>query len=138
MKVTAPDGTPYCVTRRWLPWWRRVRDLPDAVDTTWWSFPDGDDPISAVIGLVLLVLLLPFVLFFLVGAAEVLLLLALLPLVLVARSLLGMPWTIEVRRGSHRFGSAPIRTEDVKGWAASQRRIEELAAQYSDGAPIRR
>jgi hypothetical protein len=30
MKVEAADGSTWRVRRRWLPWRRRVRDVPDA------------------------------------------------------------------------------------------------------------
>jgi hypothetical protein len=97
--VTYPN-TPGSLRRvhiRLLPWkprWRtsdREWDPPDLLDVR-------DDPISAVIGLVLMLLLVPFVLLFVVGvvllSAELLLLLALVPLLMLGQLVGMLPWQL--------------------------------------------
>ena len=59
----------------------------------------GDDPVSAVIGIVLLVIALPFVVLALVAGVEFLLVLVVLPFAVLGRALFGRHWTVEVRRG---------------------------------------
>ena len=120
MKVRSPAGQKYTVRRRWLPWRRRCRF--DWMD----RFPSlGDDPISAIIGVIMLI---PAAIFLVVVLAELLLLLLLLPIVLLTRALFGDPWTIEVKRA----GEA-VYTERVKGWSDSGHRIEHLAKLIDSG-----
>lgn len=126
MKVTDPSGQTWRVTRRWVPWRRRLKGSLDLV-------PDlpvglGDDPVSLVVGLVLLVLLLPFVIVALVAAAELLLLLLVFPLALLGRVLLGRHWTIEARRGFRIWWQRP-----VGDWQASGLAIHEVAAAIERG-----
>jgi hypothetical protein len=130
MKVLDRHGRRWKVRRRWLPWRRRVRDVPDVpIDGGL-----GDDPISMVIGLVLLVLAIPALIVTLVLVAELLLLLVLLPVAVVGRLLLPVPWTIELwsrparRRvlGWHLEHEVPVR-----GWRASGERMGELAAELT-------
>ena len=123
MKVEDPSGQTWRVTRRWVPWRRRMKDVDLG---SGWGVPDlnglGDDPISAVIAIVLLVLALPFILLGLVVAAEFLLLLLLLPVAVLARVLLGQKWTVEARRGFTIVWDAP-----AGDWQASGLRIHEVA-----------
>ena len=114
------------VGRRWLPWRRRAK-VPD-----WGSGFDGatlgDDPISAIIGIVVLVLMLPVLLLALVVGVEFLLLLLLLPLWVGVRVLFGLPWTVVVRRDGK-----VVHEEQVRGWRASASRIEAIGAQLRNG-----
>ena len=69
------------------------------------SMPDlglahlGDDPVSAIIAVVLLIVALPFLVLGLVAGVEFLLVLVVLPFAVLGRVLLGRHWTVEVRRG---------------------------------------
>ena len=120
VKVRDPQGQAWRVTRRWVPWRRRLKGSLD-------SLPDlpvglGDDPISVVFGMILLILLLPFLLLILVAGLELLVLLLLFPFALLGRVLLGRHWTIEARRGFR-----PHWEESVGNWQASGVRIHEVA-----------
>jgi hypothetical protein len=127
MKVETPAGERYRIHRRWLPWRRRAR--ADALD---W-LPDlpgpdldvGDDPIGLVI---VAILLIPLLAILALVLGEVLLLLLLLPFFVLARSVFGTPWVIEVSQG-HKI----LHLEAVQGWGASTRRIERLASQVRGG-----
>lgn len=81
----------------WRPRWR-VRDVPDLPDPGWLDL--GDDLIGLVLGLVLLLVGLPVALFVLVGlvllSAEVGLLVALLPFLLLGQVLGLLPWQLAV------------------------------------------
>ena len=97
------------VRLRLLPWRPRWR-APEA-DGPSFDVPDlgFDDPVSAVIGFLLLLFLAPFVLVFVLGvvlfSAEILLLLALLPLLMLGQVLGLLPWVLSVREanGDHRY-----------------------------------
>jgi len=137
VRTVAPDRHTYSVTRRWLPWRRRIEG--GEVSGPDWA-PDvgglGDDPVSAVlfllVALVLAVILLPAVLLAIGVVIEMALLLALLPLAVLVRVLFGAPWEVEVRLVSG--GVWPVlHTEKVKGWSASGQRIAELAEQIRLG-----
>lgn len=88
----------------------------------------GDDPISAIIGIVLVILMLPVLVLALVVGLEFLLLLALLPVWVVVRVLFGAPWIVVVRRD----GSV-VHEESIRGWRASADRIEAIAAALTAG-----
>lgn len=121
MKVQSPDGMTWRVSRRWVPWRRRVRNTTDGLpDVPEGGF--GDDPISLVLGLLLLVLLLPFLLLVLVAGLELLLILLVLPFALLGRIVLGGEWTIELRRGW-----TPYWEERVEDWQRTGLRIREVA-----------
>ncbi|WP_026910101.1 hypothetical protein [Patulibacter minatonensis] len=121
------------VRRRWLPWRRRVRDIPDVpID----GGDLGDDPISAIIGIFLLILAIPAIVVTLFLLAELLLLLVLLPIFVVVRLLLPVPWAIELwsRPVEQRFLGWHLEHEvPVRGWAASQARIREMAQEIQSG-----
>jgi len=128
VKVKDPDGQTWWVRRRWLPWRRKVRDVPDVpVDGL---LSGGDDPVSATLAIIGLVLLLPVIIMFAVMLAEFLLLLLLLPLWIGVRVLLGGSWPIEVLRGRTVVG-----TESVKGWTPSAVRMHDLAEAIRLGRP---
>lgn len=115
------------MSRRWVPWRRRVRNtterLPDVPEGGF-----GDDPISLVVGLVLLVLLLPFLLLMLVAGLEMLLILLLLPFAILGRVAFGRDWSIELRRGSR-----PYWEERVGDWQRTGLRIREVADDVQSG-----
>ncbi|MET1059143.1 MAG: hypothetical protein ABWX84_06080 [Nocardioides sp.] len=127
MKVRDPDGETWRVSRRWVPWRRRLKGAMDGIpDLGMGSL--GDDPISMVIGLVLLVVLLPFLLLFLVAGVELLALLAVLPLAILGRVLLGRHWTVEVR---HRW--TPWWETRSGDWGASGLQIHDIARAIERG-----
>lgn len=114
------------VRRRWLPWKRRIRELPDVPGgyTTL-----GDDPISAILSIFLLVLAIPALIVTALLLVELLLLLALLPVFVLVRLLLPVPWTIEVwwRPRQRLFlGWVEAYEEPAEGWRASRARIARL------------
>lgn len=126
MKVRSPDGRTWRVSRRWVPWRRRLKgsldgapDLPSGL---------GDDPISAIIAVVFLVILLPFLLVVLVAGLELLLLLVVMPVAVLLRVVLGRHWHVEVRDGW-----TPYHEEEAGDWQASGIRIHELAARLERG-----
>lgn len=128
MKVVAYDGSTWRVRRRWLPWRRRVRDVPDMpVDLGGL----GDDPISMILMALGLMLLVPALIALILLLGEVLLLLALLPLFVLGRGLFGVPWTIEIRP-ERRLHSI----ERVRGWGNAGRRMDQVATALRLGQPV--
>lgn len=123
MKAVTPTGEKYRVRRKWLPWRRKAKGR----DLDWFDVPDlGDDPISMIIfGIVLVPLIVILVLFL----GEFLLLLLFFPLVMIARSTFGTPWTIEVT-----CKRDLVAAEKVKGWGASRDRIRLIAKLVEAGA----
>ena len=85
----------------WRPRWR-VKDLPDGFDVG--SIDLGDDLVGLVIGVVLLLIGLPVLLFALVGlllfSAEIGVLVALLPFVMLGQLLGWLPWYLAVTTSS--------------------------------------
>jgi len=132
VKVQDPTGQTWRVTRRWVPWRRRLKGALDAM-------PDlpvsglGDDPISAVIGIILLIILLPFLVLALIAGLELLLLLLVLPFAALARVLLGRHWTIEARRGYKIWWDA-----EAGSWQDSGVRIHDVAGAIERGELPRR
>ncbi|WGY03235.1 hypothetical protein QI633_05615 [Nocardioides sp. QY071] len=126
MKVRDPEGGTWRVTRRWVPWRRRLRSAGtgplDGLNGL------GDDPVSAVIAIVLLVLALPFIILALFVAFEFVLLLLLIPFAALARVALGAHWTIEARRGFTIWWDAPS-----GDWRESGERIREVAHAIGEG-----
>ncbi|GGO84448.1 hypothetical protein GCM10011584_02010 [Nocardioides phosphati] len=135
MKVTDPDGQVWRVSRRWVPWRRRIRSLDDApldfLDPT--SGADSiDDLVIGLLFLVALVLVaafLPIVLVVFFAAFEFAFLFALLPVVLLLRVFFGMSWTVEVRRGF-----TPWSERDTGNWSASRRAIIDAAEAIRRGS----
>lgn len=126
MKVTDPSGQSWRVSRRWVPWRRRLKGALDGA-------PDlptglGDDPISAIVGIVLLIILIPFLLLAAVAGVELLLLLLVLPFALVGRVAFGRHWTVEVRKGWTPYWE--VRAGD---WQASTVRIHEVSSAIREG-----
>lgn len=123
MKAVTPTGERYRVRRKWLPWRRKANTR----DMDWFDIPDlGDDPISMIIFGILLV---PVIIVLVVLLGELLLLLLVFPLVMIARSIFGTPWTIEVTRKREL-----VVAEKVKGWRASRERIRQIAKLIGAGA----
>lgn len=133
MKARTPDGRSFSVTRRWMPWRRRVKELGDAGGPD--LVPDflsfADDPVGlvffAVLGLLTALLALPALLLLLGAALEVALLVALLPVAVLLRALVGVPWEVEVRDMDAGVLWPVVHVERVKGWSASASRIRTLA-----------
>ncbi|MBB3087349.1 hypothetical protein [Nocardioides albus] len=133
MKVRTPGGTVYRVSRRWVPWQRKSRRLSlDGLELPI-SPPSGDDPISAILMILWLVIAIPIIVVvvavMLLTGIELVLLLAVLPFAIGARVAFGRHWTVEVRRGF-----TPIHEERSGGWTASGVRIQELAREIESGS----
>ena len=128
MKVEDPQGRTWRVSRRWLPWRRKAHI------GQWGDVPGGgglgDDPISMIIGIFLLILLIPFMILAIFVALEMLLLVLLLPFAILGRMLLGRHWRVEVRE---RWAFA-WETE-AGDWARSGRAIEHIAEGLRQGMP---
>ncbi|WP_153504392.1 hypothetical protein [Cumulibacter manganitolerans] len=126
-----PEATPVRVVigRRWLPWRSTTRR---AFTGAWQLVPDwgtgfGDDPVSAVLGLIVLVVTLPFMIpallitpFFL---AESILQWLVLPFAVLARAAGWVPVEVDVRHGS-----GARYAERVAGWGAARARMRQIAA----------
>jgi hypothetical protein len=115
------------VRRRWLPWKRRIRRIPGSPGSGNASL--GNDPVSGVIGLAVLVLAIPALIVGALLLVELFLLLLLVPVFAVVRLLLPVPWTVEVGwrpRGATFWGWIEEHEEQVAGWRASRARIAQL------------
>ncbi|MER7557071.1 hypothetical protein ABTZ46_09025 [Nocardioides sp. NPDC126508] len=115
-----------------VPWQRKSRRLRlDGFDAPV-DPPSGDDPISAILLVLWLVITLPVILVVVVvvllTGIELVLLLAILPFAIGGRVVFGRHWTVEVRRGF-----TPIHEERVGSWSASGVRIQELAREIESG-----
>lgn len=119
-EVQDADGVTWRVKRRWLPWRLRRRD-PDI------DFPSGLEGDDIVIGLIVIGVLLlfaflfPIVLVAAALAAEFVLLLALLPIVVLVRASRVGRWPIEIWRGEEL-----VETGSARGWRASSERINQI------------
>lgn len=94
MKVVDHEGKVWRVSRRWMPWRRRLH-MPDWA-TSGTTFMPGEvlgGLVNAVVGIVVFV---PVLLWSLVLLLEVVLMLLVTPFVLLAR-IVGSPWPVEVR-----------------------------------------
>lgn len=129
MKVVDPQGRTWRVSRRWMPW-RRKTSTGSWGDGPQLSGSLGDDPVSMVIGLVLLVLFIPFLVLAIIVALEMLLLLLLLPFAILGRMLLGRHWRVEVRDGWTFAWEV-----EAGDWAQSGRTIEHVAQGLRTGMP---
>lgn len=133
MKVTSPAGETVHVRRRWLPWRRRNDGKPK------WDTADipmgGDDIISMIVIGLVAVLVFPIVVGLLLFGIELLLLIALLPVFVLARIAFGMTWMIEVTSG-HAWASTLLHAEKVKGWTDSGVRIHDLAVAIESGRAL--
>ena len=124
VKITDPHGQTWRVSRRWVPWRRKLKG-------TWEKMPDlphGDDPISMVLTVILLIICLPVLLLALVASLEFLLILLVLPFVVLGRVLFGQHWTIEAR-----LDWTPVWEEPAGSWRESRRAIQDVAAAIQQG-----
>lgn len=125
MKVVDPEGRTWRVTRRWLPWRPRRR----MVGPRLWL--EGADGIAGfVIALVLGLVVLPVLSFVLLSGGELVLLVALLPIVTLARIAFGRKWWVEARLGFRAHWE-----QEVGSWAASGQRIRDVAGAIERGDP---
>jgi len=124
VKVTDPSGQTWRISRRWLPWRQRLRDVRDfAADM---SSPDfGDD---LVVGLaiwavvIVIAIVAPILLSLLFLPLEFMALVLVLPLAILGRILFGRKWHVELRRG---WG---VWCEVAAGdWRGSTMKIHEIA-----------
>lgn len=125
VKVRDPRGQTWRVTRRWVPWRRRLKgywELTPRLPTL------GDDPISLIITGLLLIVMLPIFLLVIVSGLEFLLLLLVLPFAIVGRMLFGQHWTIEARQGWD-----PVWEESAGSWTESGQAIKDVAAAIARG-----
>lgn len=122
MKVSDPTGQVWRVSRRWVPWRRRLKGW---LSDSWGWLTLGDDIVSLVI---LVVLGIPVLVITAIAFAELLVLLLLLPFVVLGRVLLGRHWTVEARKGF------TIWWEEPSGdWRTSATRITDVAAAIERG-----
>ena len=131
VKVEDPEGQVWRVSRRWVPWRRRLRDVASFdVGTLPSSLPDDAAGLVIAGVLVVAVVLVPFVLIGVVFVLELLLVLLLLPLAVVARALVGRAWSVETRRGWRVW--AEVTAGD---WQQSGLMIHTLADDIRRGHP---
>ncbi len=126
MTVQDPNGQTWRVSRRWVPWRRRLAGALDAVPPTPGSL--GDDPVGLVLGAIFLVLLIPAAVLLLLAGLELLVLALAMPLALAGRVLLGRHWVVEVRRGWQPWWEA-----ETGDWRACELRIYEIADEIRRG-----
>jgi hypothetical protein len=126
VKVRDPRGQIWRITRRWVPWRRRLKGAFDAG-------PDmpmglGDDPVSLIVGAFFLIIMLPFLVLMAIASLELLLVLLVLPFAVLGRVLFGRRWTVEVRRGWK-----PVHEELTGTWNDASVRITELSVEIERG-----
>jgi hypothetical protein len=123
VNVEDPSGRAWRVKRRWLPWRLRRRDPSDFVDFSGGDFSPDDLVIGLAIfvGMVIVVVLVPFVAVLAIVVAEIFVLLLLLPLFVVLRAAFVARWPIETWRGDQL-----VHAEAVRGWSDSHRRMVEI------------
>ena len=126
MKTVDQQGVKWSVKRRWLPWRRKIREFGYDLPNT----PGGDDPISMIIGVIVLIAALPMLVLAFFAAVELLLLLLLLPLFMGIRVVFGGAWTLEVFRKNVLVG-----TETVTGWEPSRQRMYDICEQIRLAVP---
>jgi hypothetical protein len=124
--VDDPSGAAWRIKRRWLPWRLRRRDPSDFTEVPdVGGGADADDlliGLAIFVGVLVLLVVVPFVAVLAVLVAELFLLLLLLPLFVVLRAATVARWPIEVWHGDHL-----VRAEAVRGWGSSHRRMVALA-----------
>ncbi|MFL6171909.1 MAG: hypothetical protein ACJ716_03350 [Marmoricola sp.] len=126
MKVTGPDGSTWRVSRRWVPWRRQLKGGAD-----WgWDFPPlGDDPISLIIGIVLMIVLLPALVVLVLAGIELAALLVVFPFAILARVFFGRHWFVEVRDSLGAFAYEV----DGGSYRTSAERIRQVADRITRG-----
>lgn len=102
MKVTDPEGQVWRVSRRWLPWRVRLRDLRDHAPNPISGGGDIDDLLVGIlfwVAFLVIAAVVPIVLSLLFLPLEVLALVIVLPLAVIGRITFGRKWHVELRRG---------------------------------------
>lgn len=127
MKVTSPDGTTWRISRRWVPWRRRVKGVWKRVPHSYYS-NFGDGPIGTVLGIIAMLAMIPFLVLALIAGIELALVLVILPFAILGRMLFGRHWIVEVRREWR-----PWAEEQAGDWRASGLRIHGLAGEIRAG-----
>jgi hypothetical protein len=122
VKVSDPTGQVWRVSRRWVPWRRRLKGWLGET-FSWLSV--GDDVISLIF---LVVVGIPVLVVIVLAFAELLLLLLVLPFALLGRVLLGRHWVVEARRGYRIWWEEP-----GSSWAETRVRIGDVAADIERG-----
>jgi hypothetical protein len=134
VKVVDPAGEGWRVKRRWLPWRLRRRDPEDFIDLPV-DGGVGDDllvGLAIFVGLIVILVVVPFVAVLAILVGEMLLLLLLLPLFVALRATFVARWPIEVWRGD-----TLVHAEAVRGWGSSERRMREIEDGIGRGDPPR-
>ncbi|WP_256838530.1 hypothetical protein [Ornithinimicrobium faecis] len=124
MKIKDPHGQTWRVTRRWVPWRRKLKGTWERMP----ELPSGDDPISMILTVIMLILCLPVLILALVASLEFLLILLLLPFVILGRIIFGQHWTIEAR-----LDWTPVWEEAAGSWSDSGRAIQDVATAIQRG-----
>ena len=119
MKAVDANGRSLRIGRRWFAWRRRVHGLDADTDM---DAPAGDDPLSLILAVWFGIVALIAGLVLVVALSELLLLLALVPVVFLWRVLAKRPWVVDVTDG--RTLVASYETAD---WSTSQVLKDELA-----------
>jgi hypothetical protein len=145
VKVTDPSGQTWRVSRRWVPWRPRFRDvessnLLDFGNGGGGSGGDGGSSggggggfdidlgealviIAVVIAaIVFLIFVAPVLLAIVFALAEWLIVLVVLPIAVAGRVIFGRKWHVEVRRGWRAWCEV-----EAGDWTASTVKIHELA-----------
>jgi hypothetical protein len=142
-RVIGPDGKVWTVRRRWFPWRRAL-----SLRALWHSTPDAPaeepsestgpvNPVLAVIGVLLwlvimagkaALILLAALVAIVLSVTDLLLQLLVMPFVLLGRACGVMRWPVQVER-EHRF----VRTEFADGFDAAAALRDELSAQIQHG-----
>jgi len=124
VKVRDPFGQTWRVSRRWVPWRRRLKGAIELMP----DLPTGDDPISMVILVIMLVLFAPVIVVVLLSGVELLLVLLVVPFAALGRVIFGQQWTIEARRGWRPWWEAKAGT-----WGQSGQAIRDVATAIERG-----
>jgi len=139
VKVTDPSGQTWRVSRRWVPWRPRFRDVDPSNVLDFGNGGGGSGGgdgggfdidlgealviIAVVIAAILfLIFVAPVMLAVLFALAEWLIVLAVIPIAVLGRVLFGRQWHVEVRRGWRAWYE--VKSGD---WTASTMKIHELA-----------
>lgn len=129
MKVRDHRGQAWRVTRRWVPWRRRIRGFWDLMPIRPSSGGMDDSGIfGVVVAVIFVVLAVPFLVFLALAVVELLLLLLLFPFLILGRMLFGQHWTVEARRGF-----SPWFEVRAGSWTDSGQRIRDIAAAIERG-----
>lgn len=132
MKVKDPPGNVWRVTRRWLPWRRRL-PAKQALDRRAWDvLSTSDFGLDGPLGLALLaisvIIFMPGLILLIVAGLEFLALVLLLPIAVLARMAFSSRWHVEVRMGFTSWHEEP-----AGNWSEAGERIATLADDIEQG-----